>query len=110
MVMSTPVKSEARTIPAGEFKAKCLQLMDEVKARKLQLIVTKRGEPVVQIGPAVEEQRPFRSIVGRSPAIKIPDPAEWIRLKRALADDWSTPADKLARIDTGKGSARKRRT
>ncbi len=29
---------EIRTIPAGEFKAKCLQLMDEVNEKNLTLV------------------------------------------------------------------------
>ena len=40
-----------RTIPAGEFKAKCLALMDEVQAGGEPIIVTKRGKPVVRITP-----------------------------------------------------------
>lgn len=76
-------EAETRTIAAGEFKAKCLQLMDEVNEKGLTLIVTKRGKPVAQVGPAAEEAKPFRSIVGRTPGIKIlgdivsPLPQEW---------------------------------
>jgi len=40
-----------RTIPAGEFKAKCLALMDEVEARGETLIITKRGKPVARLAP-----------------------------------------------------------
>ena len=32
-------------IAAGEFKAKCLQLMDEVNETGVELIITKRGKP-----------------------------------------------------------------
>ncbi|MCK4609301.1 MAG: type II toxin-antitoxin system prevent-host-death family antitoxin, partial [Gammaproteobacteria bacterium] len=35
-----------KQIPAGQFKAKCLHLMDQVKEQKIQIIITKRGEPV----------------------------------------------------------------
>ena len=41
-----------KTIGAGEFKAKCLQLMDEVAEKGESLIVTKHGRPVVEIKPA----------------------------------------------------------
>jgi prevent-host-death family protein len=41
-----------RTIPAGEFKAKCLALMDEVEASGEPIVVTKRGKPVVRVTPA----------------------------------------------------------
>jgi prevent-host-death family protein len=41
----------ATTIPAGEFKAKCLKLMDKVAKDGQPLIVTKHGKPVVQVTP-----------------------------------------------------------
>ncbi|MBM3270288.1 MAG: type II toxin-antitoxin system Phd/YefM family antitoxin [Candidatus Sericytochromatia bacterium] len=40
-----------RTIPAGEFKAKCLALLDEVATSGQVLIVTKRGKPVARVLP-----------------------------------------------------------
>ena len=40
-----------RTIPAGEFKAKCLAIMDEVQARGEEVVITKRGKPVVRVTP-----------------------------------------------------------
>lgn len=40
------------TIPAGEFKAKCLKLLDEVAQTREPLIITKRGKPVAQLVPA----------------------------------------------------------
>jgi hypothetical protein len=53
MVMKHKVLAERefRIVPAGELKAKCLQLMEEVnKDRNLTLIITKRGKPVAQMG------------------------------------------------------------
>lgn len=41
-----------RTIPAGEFKAKCLKLMDEVAATGDTLVITKRGKPVARVSAA----------------------------------------------------------
>lgn len=46
-----------RTIPAGEFKAKCLALLDEVAAGGMEIVVTKRGRPVAKISRAVEPER-----------------------------------------------------
>jgi prevent-host-death family protein len=92
--MSPTTKPEVRIIPAGEFKAKCLQLMDEVNEKKLTLIVTKRGKPVSQVtAPAAEEQRAFRPLWGRTPGVRIlgdimkpldwPDPSEkWKRVQK----------------------------
>jgi prevent-host-death family protein len=38
-------------MPAGEFKAKCLRVLDEVAASRLEVIVTKRGKPVAKVVP-----------------------------------------------------------
>jgi prevent-host-death family protein len=40
-----------RMISAGEFKAKCLALMDEVYAGGETIVITKRGKPVAQLAP-----------------------------------------------------------
>lgn len=52
--MATKGKS-SRAVPAGEFKAKCLGLMDQVAKTRQPLTVTKRGKPVVRIIPVEEE-------------------------------------------------------
>ena len=31
-------------VPAGEFKARCLKLMDEVRATRRPIVITKRGK------------------------------------------------------------------
>jgi prevent-host-death family protein len=36
-------------IPAGEFKAKCLQLMDQVARSRESIVSTKRGKPVAKL-------------------------------------------------------------
>ncbi len=46
---------KTRTIPAGEFKAKCLALLDEVAASGETLLITKRGKPVARVIPAETE-------------------------------------------------------
>jgi prevent-host-death family protein len=40
------------TIAAGEFKAKCLKLLDQVAEERKTLIITKHGKPVAQLIPA----------------------------------------------------------
>ena len=42
---------DSSSIPAGEFKAKCLQLLDAVAASGAPLIITKRGRPVARLVP-----------------------------------------------------------
>jgi prevent-host-death family protein len=39
-------------IPAGEFKARCLKLMDEVRRTRKEVVITKRGKPVAKLVPA----------------------------------------------------------
>jgi prevent-host-death family protein len=46
---------KTRTIGAGEFKAKCLALLDEV-AEGEEIIVTKRGKPVARVTPIGDKQ------------------------------------------------------
>lgn len=38
-----------RTIPAGQFKARCLKIMDEVHATREPVIITKKGRPVARL-------------------------------------------------------------
>ena len=44
------------TIAAGEFKAKCLKLLDEVAEKREPLIITKHGKPVAQLVPVQERE------------------------------------------------------
>ena len=39
-------------IPAAEFKAHCLELMDRVNVKKVEFVVTKHGKPVAKLVPA----------------------------------------------------------
>jgi prevent-host-death family protein len=40
-----------RVVGAGEFKARCLALLDEVADRRTEIVVTKRGVPVARVVP-----------------------------------------------------------
>jgi prevent-host-death family protein len=48
-----------RTIGATEFKAKCLQLLDEVDAEGIT--ITKHGKPVARLVPEVD----YRALRGK---------------------------------------------
>jgi prevent-host-death family protein len=41
-----------KKIAAGEFKARCLTLMEEVRSTREPLVITKRGKPVAKLVPA----------------------------------------------------------
>jgi prevent-host-death family protein len=40
-----------RRVPATEFKAKCLELMDRVAESRETYLITKRGKPVARLVP-----------------------------------------------------------
>ena len=46
-----------RSVPAGEFKNRCLKLMDQVHKDGIPLTVTKRGKPLVRVTPIRNERR-----------------------------------------------------
>jgi prevent-host-death family protein len=55
-----------RQMAAGEFKAKCLAIMDEVNETGRPLLVTKRGEPSIKVFPARNgDNKKKGSILGR---------------------------------------------
>jgi len=41
-----------KKIAAGEFKARCLTLMEDVRSTREPLLITKRGKPVAKLVPA----------------------------------------------------------
>ena len=47
----------AKSLAAGRFKDRCLQLLDEVSKTKTPLIVTKRGRPVAKVVPYVAAEK-----------------------------------------------------
>jgi prevent-host-death family protein len=42
-------------IPAGEFKARCLAIMDRVLRSGEPVVITKHGKPVVKLVPAEKQ-------------------------------------------------------
>ena len=52
------------TIGAGEFKDKCLQLIDEVAERRQPLIITKRGQPRAKLVPIESTRSLFGAMAG----------------------------------------------
>jgi prevent-host-death family protein len=45
-----------KTMAAGQFKARCLAVMDQVQAKRETIVITKRGKPVVKLVPADAEK------------------------------------------------------
>ena len=68
-------------IAAAEFKAKCLALMEEVRERGVEFVVTKRGKPIAKLVPVGEiAPDPFGFLGGtvlEEDDIVSPDHAAW---------------------------------
>jgi prevent-host-death family protein len=74
----------ATTIPAGEFKAKCLKLLDEVAEKRETLVITKHGKPVAQLVPIPPRKSLFGSMKGTGEIlgdIISPIDVEWDAMK-----------------------------
>ncbi|QDQ28974.1 type II toxin-antitoxin system prevent-host-death family antitoxin [Chitinimonas arctica] len=52
------------TIGAGEFKARCLKLIDDVAATREPLVITKHGVAVAKLVPIPSETRLFGALKG----------------------------------------------
>lgn len=52
------------SIGAGEFKSKCLKLLDAVAEQRESLVITKRGKPVAKLIPMPAETDLFGALAG----------------------------------------------
>ena len=71
-------------IPAGEFKSKCLKLLDEVAENRTTLVITKRGRPVAQLVPMPPQKSLFGALKGSGGIvgdIVSPIDVEWEAMK-----------------------------
>lgn len=70
-----------RTIKASEFKAKCLELMDEIAETGEEVVITKNGRPVSRLAPyRAKPEAPFgrgRDKIRVLGDITAPVGAEW---------------------------------
>jgi prevent-host-death family protein len=48
-----------KKVAAGEFKARCLSLMDDVQRTRETVIITKRGKPVAKLVPVPAAKEDF---------------------------------------------------
>jgi len=62
-LMTMSPNPKEKQIPAGEFKAKCLGLLDEVEARGRSFVVTKRGRPVARVVPLGSKRKLLGSVL-----------------------------------------------
>lgn len=78
-----------RQMAAGEFKAKCLAIMDEVNETGRPLLVTKRGKPSIKVFPAWNGRRKKDDFLGRLAGVMeiVGDPDDLIKPIFPL-EDW----------------------
>jgi prevent-host-death family protein len=60
---STSFKAR-KQIAAGEFKAKCLSLIDEVNETGQELVITKRGKPTAKLIPFRDGSATRKNMMG----------------------------------------------
>ena len=46
-----------KQMPAGQFKARCLSVMDDVNATGEPVLITKRGTPVAKVVPVTSKKQ-----------------------------------------------------
>jgi len=64
-------------VAAGEFKAHCLALLDEVAETGKEIVVTKRGKPVAKVVPIEPPKSLKGSVKFLGDIINVIDPDEW---------------------------------
>ncbi|HXR16244.1 MAG TPA: type II toxin-antitoxin system Phd/YefM family antitoxin [Terriglobales bacterium] len=76
-----------KTMPAGQFKARCLKVMDDVQSTREPVVITKKGRPVAKLVPAEEASDEFLGKLSGTMKIvgditqPIEDPETWDALR-----------------------------
>lgn len=107
-------------LSAGEFKATCLRLMDEVARTGREIVVTKRGKPVAKLVP----YRPVRASIAGALAdsmeivgdVLAPIPAAWdavgkwdrLTVQESPASEYATAAPKPSKASARKATRKTR--
>lgn len=61
------------TITASEFKAKCLNLMEQVRKTGEVISITKRGVEVARLAPPTPKQKPWERLRGTGKLLASPE-------------------------------------
>ena len=90
-----------KTMPAGEFKAKCLRVMEEVRKYRTPVVITKKGRPVAKLVPPDEPKRTVFGcmadkikIVGDIESPVLPPIQKWDMYRLPWAADVGKPSKK----------------
>jgi prevent-host-death family protein len=74
-------------VPAGEFKSKCLSLMDEVNKSNVSIVITKRGRPVAKLTPIKKKKFTLFGCLKGSAVINSD-------IIKPITDNWDAENDK----------------
>ena len=79
-----------KTMAAGEFKAKCLQIMDEVDETGEPVLITKRGRPVARLVPIDSARSILGCMAGRMEIVGDITESPWDEVSGAdaLIEKW----------------------
>ena len=65
-------------MPAGEFKARCLRVLDDVALSRREVVVTKRGKPVAKVVPIASTGAvPIKGLIVRQGDLVSPVDERW---------------------------------
>jgi len=76
-----------KIMPAGQFKARCLRVMDEVRSTREPVVITKKGKPVAKLVPVeVKPDNVFGCLRGKMKIVgdilsPIVPPEDWEALR-----------------------------
>ena len=77
ILVTMSARKRERSLPAGEFKAKCLALLDEVEAQGSTIVITKRGRPVARVVPLARARGSLRGSLLHEEDLLSPVDVEW---------------------------------
>jgi prevent-host-death family protein len=102
-------------VPATEFKARCLELMDRVAEKRVTYVITKRGRAVARLVPI--ERKPGEPLFGRMRGmaeevgdIVAPVMPDWSAAVLEEWDELNRPARRRASRRGGRARRTPRRT
>lgn len=74
-----------KSIAIGEFKARCLSVLEQVRRKKERLVITRRGQPIAEVGPlknpSTKTENPLLNSIIHEKDIVAPLEVEWTSLK-----------------------------
>ena len=74
----------ATQVAVGEFKAKCLKLLNEVSETRKPIVITKRGKPLAKVIPIPSHKTLFGAMKGSGTVVGdiiSPLDVEWEAMK-----------------------------